>query len=105
MNDDFLTRFRKSPPREFSEALYERISTEMKTQQRFNFRRITLAAGLCLANRAALAFSPAAQAAVSRVIREIAGITFVGPDESEANATPVPESQITLVPEERLTLS
>jgi hypothetical protein len=105
MNDDFLTRFRKPPPREFSEALYERISTEMNTQRHFNTRRITFAAALCLAIITALAFSPAAQATVSHLIREIGGITFVGPDEAEANATPVPESQITLVPEERLPLS
>jgi hypothetical protein len=77
----------------------------MKTQRHFNIRRITLAAALCLAILAALAFSPAVQAGVSHVIREIGGITFVGPDEAEANATPVPESQITLVPEERLPLS
>ena len=105
MNDNFLTRFRKPPPREFSEALYERISTEMNTQRHFNIRRITFAAALCLAIIAAFAFSPAAQAAISRVIREIGGVTFIGPDEAEANQPPIPESQITLVPEERLPLS
>lgn len=104
MNDDFLTRYRKPPPREFSEALYERISTEMKTQRMLNVRRIMFAA-LCLALIAAFAFSPAARAALSRVVREIGGITFLGPDEAEANATPVPESQVTIVPEERLPLS
>ena len=105
MNDDFLTRFRKPPPREFSEALYERISTEMNTQRHFNIRRITFAAALGLAIIAAFVFSPAAQAAISRVIREIDGVTFIGPDEAEANQPPIPESQITLVPEERLPLS
>ena len=105
MNDDFLTRFRKVPRREFSEALYERISTEMNTQRNFNIRRIMFAAAFCLALIAALAFSPTAQAALNRVVRQIGGITFFGPDETEANQPPVPESQITLVPEERLSLS
>ena len=105
MNDDFLTRFRKPPREEFSEALYERISTEMKAPRRFNIRRLMFAAALSLALMAALGFSPAAQAALNRVVREIGGVTFVGPDEAEANATPVPESQITLVPEERLSLA
>ena len=105
MNDHFLTHFRKPPRREFSEALYERISTEMNTQRKFNARRIMFAAALCLALIAAFAFSPAAQAALNRVVREIGGVTFFGPDETEANATPVPESQVTIVPEERLPLS
>jgi hypothetical protein len=105
MNDDFLTRFRKPPPREFTEALYERISTEMNSQRNFNLRRITFAAALCLALIAALAFSPAAQAAFNKVVRQIGGVTFLGPDEMEAKQTPIPESQITIVPEERLPLS
>jgi hypothetical protein len=105
MNDDFLIRFRKPPPREFSEALYERIRTKMNPQRNFTVRRITFAAALCLAFLAALVFSPAAKASISQVIKEIGGITFLGPDEIEANETLVPESQITLVPEERLPLS
>jgi hypothetical protein len=105
MNDDFLTRFRKAPPQEFSEALYERIRTEMNTQKKFNARRITLAAAISMALIAALAFSPTAQAALNRIVQEIGGVTFLGPDETEANAIPVPESQVTIVPEERLSLS
>jgi hypothetical protein len=105
MNDEFLTRFRKTPPHEFSQALYERISTEMNTQRNFNIRRITFAAAFCLALIAALAFSPAARAAVNSLVRQIGGITYFGPDETEANQPPVPESQITLVPQERLALS
>lgn len=105
MNDEFLTRFRKPPPREFSEALYERISTEMNPQRTFNVRKVMFAAALCLALIAAFAFSPAAQAALDRVVKQIGGVTFVGPNEAEANATPLPESQITLVPEERVSLA
>lgn len=105
MNDDFLTRFRKPPRREFSEALYERITSDMNTQRNFKFRRLTFAAALGLALVAALAFSPAAQAAIGGLVRQIGGVTFFGPGETEANATPVPESQITIVPQERLSLT
>jgi hypothetical protein len=105
MNDDFLTRFRRPPSPEFSETLYERITTEMNTQKKFTFRRITFAAALGLALLAALVFSPAAQAALDKVVRQIGGVTFFGPDETEADATPVPEGQITIVPDEALSLS
>ena len=74
MNDDFLTRFRRPPSDEFSEALYERITTEMNTQKKFNIRRFTFAAALGLALIAALVFSPAAQAALDRVVRQIGGV-------------------------------
>jgi len=50
-------------------------------------------------------FSPTAQAALDRVVHQIGGVTFFGPDETEANATPVPESQITIVPDEVLSLA
>jgi len=105
MNDDFLTRFRRTPPYEFSEALYERITTEMNTQKKSVFRRIMFASALGLALLAALVFSPAAQAAIDRVVRQIGGVNFVGPNEAEANATPLPESQITIVPDEVLSLT
>jgi hypothetical protein len=104
MNDDFLTHFRKAPPKDFSEALYERIRTEMKPQRRFNIQRMTLAVAVCLALVAAFVFSPVAQAAISGLVRQIGGVTFIGPDETEANSTPIPESQVTIVPEERLPL-
>jgi uncharacterized protein DUF4367 len=105
MNDDFLTRFRRHPPPEFCETLYERITTEMNTQKKSVFPRIMFAAALGLALLAALVFSPTAQAALDRVVRQIGGVTFFGPDETEANATPVPESQITIVPDEVLSLA
>jgi uncharacterized protein DUF4367 len=103
MNDDFLTRFRKAPPREFSEALYERIRTEMKTQQNFKIRRMTFAAAICLAVIAALTFSPSARAAINGLVQQIGGITFLGPEDT-ADQAPVPESQVTIVPEDWLSL-
>ena len=105
MNDNFLTRFRKPPRREFSEALYERITSDMNTQPNFKFRRLTFAAAIGLALIAALAFSPSAQAAISGLVRQIGGVTFFGPDETEANQTAVPESEITVVPDERLSFA
>ena len=102
MNEDILTRYRKSPPREFSEALYKRINVQMNTQRTPRLRRLTFAAGLCMALIAALAFSPSARAAFSGLIVQIGEMVFFEPDETASQATPLPESQITLVPEETL---
>jgi hypothetical protein len=104
MNDDFLTRYRKSPPREFSEALYKRINVPMNIKRTSSLRRLTFAAALCMALIAALAISPAARAAFNGLIVEIGGMIFFESEES-AKATPLPESQVTLVPQETLTLT
>ena len=103
MNDKFLIRFRKPPPREFAAALYERINTDMNTQRSFAFRRMTVAAALCLALIGALAFSPSARAAIATLFREIGGITFIGPDETSDQEPASPDEEVT-VPEETLTL-
>lgn len=105
MSDDFLTRFRKPPRRGFSEALYERINIPMNAQRKFPFRRLTFAASLCIALVAALAFSPRVRAAFNDLVIEIGGMTFFESDESESHATPLPESMITIVPEEILPLA
>ena len=103
MSDAFLTRYRKSPPRDYSEALYKRINVPMNTKRSLSLRRLTFAA-LCLALAAALAFSPRARAAFNGLIVEIDGMIFFGPDETAGEATPLPESQVTIVPEEYLPL-
>ena len=54
MSDPFLTRYRKSPPRDYSETLYKRINVPMNTKRSLSLRRLTFAA-LCLALAAALA--------------------------------------------------
>lgn len=105
MNDDFLTRYRTSPPRGFSEALYKRINAPMNIPGSVRFRRLTFAAALCAALIAALAFSPSARAAFNGLIVEIGGMIFFEPDESPSQGTPLPESQVTLVPEEILPLA
>lgn len=102
MNDDFLTRFRKPPGREFSAALYERINNPMNTQNKFTLRRFTFAAALCLALAAAFLFSPSARAALEYIYRQIGEITFL---EEQGPSTPVPESQITIVPDDVMSLA
>jgi hypothetical protein len=102
MNDDFLTRFRTAPRREFSAALYERINTPMATQLRFSRKRFTFAVAICLALVAALLISPSARAALQYIVREIGGVTYL---EEDVPSTPLPESQVTIVPDETLTLS
>jgi hypothetical protein len=102
MNDDFLTRFRKSPRREFSAALYERINTPMNTQRKFTFKHLTFVAAAVLALFAALLFSPSARAALQYLFRDIGGITY---EQEVAPSTPVPESQVTIVPQETMLLA
>ena len=104
MNDDFLTRYRKSPPRDFSDALYERITIQMNARRIFPSWRLTFAAALSAALIAALMFLPAAPAAFNGLILEIGGITYLEPDETESQAPPLPESQVTIVPEDILPL-
>lgn len=103
MNEDFLTRHRKAPPREFGAALYKRINMQMNTRR--SFRPFTFAAALCVAILTALAFSPAARAAFNGLIVNIGGMIFFEPDESASQATPLPEFKVTLVPEELLSLA
>lgn len=104
MNDDFLTRFRTPPPREFAAALYQRINTPMNTRSSFAFRRVTFAAALCIALLAAVAFSPTARAAIATFIREIGGVTYIGPEETTGQPTPGAVEEH-IVPEENLALS
>ena len=106
MNDDFFTKFRKTPRREFAAALYERINIPMREQRNFTWKRLTFAAALCLALAAALAFSPIARAAFTYIFREIGGVTYLEEDPAAGpTATPLPESAITIVPEDVLPLS
>ena len=106
MKDDFLTHFRKPPRREFVTALYERINVPMKEERRFAWKRLTFAVALCLALTAAFALSPNARAALQYIFREIGGVTYLEEDPvAGPTATPLPESAITIVPEDILPLS
>jgi hypothetical protein len=104
MNDDFLTNFRKPPPREFAAALYERINAPMNTRRTFALRKVTFAAALCVALLAAVVFSPAARAAVATLVRQIGGITYVGSEETTSRPTSGSGEEY-IVPEETLSLT
>jgi hypothetical protein len=104
MNDDFLSRFRKPPPRHFAAQLYQRINTPMNTHRNFVMRRFSFTAAICLALLAALAFSPDARAAVSSLIRQIGGVTFLGPEETTSQIIATPGREV-ITPEDILSLS
>lgn len=104
MNDDFLTRYRKSPPREFAAALYERINFPMPAPRNIFLRRFMIAGAISLALIAAFAFSPNARASMMHLFKQVGGITFIGPDEPSSDPTETPEPERT-VPEERLSLA
>ncbi len=77
MNDDFLTRFRKPPRREFTEALYQRISKPMNAQiklPRFRSFALALAAFVLLA-LAALSV-PTVRAYAEGVLHRVGGFAF-----------------------------
>jgi hypothetical protein len=104
MNDDFLTRFRKPPPRDFAAQLYKRINTPMNSPKQLVMRRFSFAAAICLTLLAALAFSPGALAAVSSLIRQIGGITFLGPEETTSQVIATPGEEV-ITPEDIVSLS
>lgn len=103
MNDEFLTRLRKPPRREFAAQLYQRINAPMRTERNIVLQRFLFAAAIGVALIAALAFSPAARAAFDGLFRQIGGVTYLEP-EADPNERSLSESEITLVPEERLPL-
>ncbi len=78
MNDDFLTRLRRPPRPEFAAALYERISTPMNTQPKFQtWRTLSLSLGALVALAALiLVVTPSARAFAEGVIRQIGGYAF-----------------------------
>ena len=104
MNEDFLTRYRKAPSREFSETLYKRINVPMDMKRPSTLRRLSFAAALCMALIAAFAFLPSARAAFNGFIIQIGEMLLLEPDETASQATPLPESQVTIVPSETLPL-
>src|SRR5688500_13221820 len=104
MNDDFLSRFRKPPPRAFAAQLYQRINTPMNTQRNFVMRRFSFEAAICLALLVAIAFSPGARAAFSSLIQHIGGVTFLGPEETTSQVVATPDKEV-ITPEDILSLS
>lgn len=99
MNDDFLTRLRKPPRREFSDELYRRINKPMSEQHlRYDlllFRRAALAIGILgLLIFLTLLMSPAARAFANEQFRQIGALIFrqieFDPEASEAAVTSQP---------------
>jgi hypothetical protein len=90
MNDDFLTQFRKSPRREFTTELYQRINKPMTKQSVFNsalLRRTALAfSALAFLLTITLLLSPSARAFVGEQIRQFGGITVKPINQSGAVA-------------------
>lgn len=78
MNDDFLTRFRKTPRAEFEADLYRRISKPMSTSTTlFPRRRLALTfAAVLLVLAVALAASPGARALAAGFLRQIGVLTL-----------------------------
>lgn len=104
MNDDFLTRLRKPPPREFAAELYQRINTSMNTQRNSTFRRFAFAAAICLTLVGALAFSPGVRAAFNHLILEIAGVTYVSEEELKSSVPASPRPEV-ITPEDILSIA
>ena len=76
MNDDFLTKFRKSPRPEFAAALHQRINKPMKTKSistSLRFATLTVFAVLT----AALLFSPSVHALADTLIGQFGAYIFV----------------------------
>jgi Domain of unknown function (DUF4367) len=98
MNDDFLTQFRKSPRREFTANLYQRINKPMPKQSALNttlFRRTALAFGaLAILLTLTLMLSPSARAFVGDQIRQFGGISLSPVDSSEYENGAAPQPTI-----------
>jgi hypothetical protein len=98
MNDDFLYKYRKPPRREFSAALYQRISKPMQTPTRKPIlRSIALTLSMVAMITAILFFSPTTRALADTLIRQIGGYIFVQgrPSESDiANKMKLAEQEL-----------
>lgn len=105
MNDDFLTRQRRSPRPEFAAALYRRITEPVNPQPVwFRWRRPALAFGIgLLALALVAAATPPARAWAATVLRQIGLISVVEtaspPADLDPNAPPPPTS--TPIPADR----
>lgn len=104
MNDEFLKEFRKSPRREFSATLFERINKPMNKNNGFSFRRLAFATVICFVMIGSFMFLPNVRAAVSDLMQEIGGILYLAPEETEAQVPTTSEEDVVIVPEETLSL-
>lgn len=102
MNDDFLTRFRRSPRPEFAATLYKRINHPMSTTNSTfppAVRRVALALGVLLVLlTTTLVVSPAARAFSQTVLRQVGLITFTAETMPEPDERPLPTPNATSTP-------
>lgn len=77
MNDDFLTKFRKTPRPEFVSSLYQRINRPMQTKTSPHVMRFaTLTLSLFIVLTMTLLLSPYVRAFAQSLLRQIGGYTF-----------------------------
>jgi hypothetical protein len=104
MNDDFLTKHYRQPRPGFARALARRLAGPDRnaTMHTRTLPRLALVGALALLLTFALllAASPAARAQVAKIIRQVGGVTFA----ESARHPGGPESQVTVIPSEYLTL-
>ena len=78
MNDDFLTKFRKSPPPEFAAALYQRISKLMPAQPKtIALPTAVLTFSIFAVLALTLLISPSIHAFAEGLVQQIGGYIFV----------------------------
>lgn len=82
-DDKFLTQFQKEPPKEFSDALYQKINQKEPARQAgrtFSKRFAAMLATFALVTMITFAAVPSARAAALQFLREVAGFTFLETD-------------------------
>jgi hypothetical protein len=93
MNDDFLTKFRKTPRPEFAASLYERINTPMQTKTApQGIRFAALAVSLFIVLTMALFLSPSVRAFGQSLLRQIGGFSFSQGAPQRIDASKLPAS-------------
>jgi hypothetical protein len=93
MNDEFLTKYRKAPPPEFAESLYQRINQPMQAQSPSRvLRPAALTLSLLAVLGITLLLSPSARAFAQSLLKQIGGYTFTQgvPDPLDASRLPAP---------------
>ena len=93
MNDDFLTKLRKTPRTEFAASLYQRINKPMQTKtsvQVMRFAPLTLSLFTVLAMTVFL--SPSVRALAQSLLKQIGGYTFTQGVPQSIDASKLPAS-------------
>ena len=93
MNDDFLTKFRKTPRPEFVVSLYQRINKPMQTKTRPQMMRFaTLALSLLVLTMTVFLLSPSVRAFAQSILKQIGGYAFTQGVPQPIDASKLPSS-------------